>query len=504
LDLEGDLARLNLGGNLHLDNVQLRYGKQFAKPAKVPFSFSFNGTVLKQSSADIREFGLKLGTLNASGNARVDGLAQKLPSLSLHVVTNEFSTTDLLALLPGRLPPGAKIQGPAKLSADVSGTPASFKAAAKFSGQDLVITSSDTFKKPAGMPFEATFKGESVGNGERLNIESLLLVLGHIQTTVAGQSITQGQDARLALTVRTNDFPLDELSKLSPAAAGYQFSGPGHLDMKITNLQSAPMVDGVFTLHQLNVKSAQEQLQQAEARIHFATPNALAAPARLSLKTDGQLTAQHVHNDFYDGDMLKLVWGLTDVNPALDKISGTVQFNQGNGAMHHLDKLAGESSIAKVVLMPIQTMQKIQGQGLFKSIGLPALDNLVFSSIRGDYAFHAGVMDIRAFELLGHDLSMNTTGSISHLMSDRLLNLRNQVVLAKGSVSGGLGQALQDDQGRPTLKFTITGPSDHAQVVPDLKEAGQKVMQQLFKNVDTSDPNKALNDIGNNLKNLFK
>ncbi len=268
-----------MGGDLKLDTVQLRYGALFEKPAKTPFSFSFNGSVLKQSTADIHTWGLKLGSLSATGHARVDGLAQKLPTISLHVATNEFSTTDLLTLLPGALPPGVKVQGPAQVSADVTGTPASNQIVAKLSGNDLVIVSSDTFKKPAGMPFDVVFKGESVENGQRLNIEALTLTLGRSVFTLSGQYQTQGKDARLALALKSNEFPLDDLVKISPAAAGYQLSGPGHVEMKIGSLMSAPAVDGTVTLHQANLKSAEAQVQQMDARIHFVTPNALAPPS---------------------------------------------------------------------------------------------------------------------------------------------------------------------------------------------------------------------------------
>jgi len=503
IDLHGDLAHLDLGGNLHLDNVQLRYGKLFEKPAKAPFSFSFNGNVLKQSTADIHEWGLKLGTLSATGSARVDGLAQKLPSLSLHVVTNEFSTTDLLALLPGMLPPDVSVKGPMKIAADVTGTPASYKATAKVSGQDLIMASGDTFKKPAGMPFEITFNGESVSNGERLNIQSLLLELGRIQMTLSGQSIAQGKDARLTLALHTNDFPLDEVSKISPAAAGYQLSGPGHLDLKIGGFQSAPSIDGTLTLRQASVNSADLKIQPLDAKIHFVTPNTLAATARLTLKTDGQLTTPGIQQTYYSGNAIKLIWNLADLTQDQAHISGTAQFTQGAGVVRNAEQLVKEFKTTGIVLVPFEIIDKVQSMGLLKAGGIPALAGVPFDSLRGDYVFQPGTLQIHAFDLVGHDLSLSTTGSAGMGGTDPSLNLSNQVKLPAGS-GGGVGDLFRDDQGRPVIKFAVTGTQAHPSVKLDLGDAGKNAVKKLFQGVDTSNPNQAIQDIGNNLKNLFK
>ena len=509
LTLNGDLQNLNMGGNLHLDTVQLKYGSVFQKPSKTPFSFSFNGSVLKQSTALIRDWGLKLSSLNATGNARVEGLAQKLPALSLHLTTNEFSVPELLELSPGSLPPGTKIQGPARVTADVTGTPASAHLVAKINGDNLVISSSNTFKKPAGMPLELLFKGEAVQNGDRFNIESLNLNLGRIVTTLNGTYQAQGkEDARLALAVKTNDFPLDELPRLSPLAAGYQLSGPGRFDAHIGNLKSAPSIDGTLTLHQVNVKSAEDQVQQAEASIHFITPNALAPSPRLTLKSDGHVTAAHVHDTYYDGSALKLTWNLTDITEDLGKISGAAQFSQGPGALRNAEKLAAQSKTAKLVLQPIQVLQDLQKKGLLKQVGLPSMDNIAFSSIRGDYTFQLGQMTIKTFDLTGQDLSATSVGTIG-LAGARPLNLHNQIKLAKGAIGGTVGQIFQDDQGRPTFKFNVTGTADKPDVKFDLQEAGQKAVkqlgQELLKGVTgNGNASQNLEQIGNNLKNLFK
>ena len=454
--VNGTLQALNVDGDVNLDDVQLRYGTVFQKPTKTPLSSTFSMVVTKQNTADVKSFHVKLNTLTANGRARIDGLAQKVPTLSLHLATNAFSVPDLLKLLPGSLPPGITVKEPAQISADISGTPAS------------------------------------------LNINTLALTLGKLVATISGRYMTVGQDARLDLALKTNDFPLNEVAKMSSAAAGYQLTGPGHLDMKIGGLQSAPSVDGVMTVQNADIKGSDLQVQQLNTRIHFATPNALAPEAKLTLKTDGQLTTANVHQTYYDGKTIKLVWNLSGLTQDQSQMAGTAQFSQGAGSIRNAEQLVKQYKKTGIVLVPFEIIDKLQSSGLLKQGGVPALKGVPFDSLQGDYAFKPGTMEIHTFDLNGHDVSMHLAGSTGLVGNDPPLNLSNcQIILAQGLVGGTVGELFRDDQGRTVFKFSVTGTQAHPNVIPDLRDAGKKAIQkfgdQLFKG----------SKLGDSLKNIL-
>jgi hypothetical protein len=76
--------------------------------------------------------------------------------------------------------------------------------------------------------------------------------------------------------------------------------------------------------------------------------------------------------------------------------------------------------------------------------------------------------------------------------------------LAAGSIGGTLGNILQDENGRPTAKFLITGTMANPQVKLDLKETGQKAVQEvgkeIMKNKDVKD---AVDGLQKTFQNIF-
>ena len=80
------------------------------------------------------------------------------------------------------------------------------------------------------------------------------------------------------------------------------------------------------------------------------------------------------------------------------------------------------------------------------------------------------MMDIKTFDLSGQTLSINDLGTVG-LTGDRQMNMNVTMKLAAGSVGGSLGDILEkDENGRPLLKFSVTGPMANPKVKFDFKE----------------------------------
>jgi len=188
------------------------------------------------------------------------------------------------------------------------------------------------------------------------------------------------------------------------------------------------------------------------------------------------------------------------VTPDLAKVNGTASLKQGPGRILNVEKLAAGSRIGKIALSPLEVLAKLQQKGLFKEVNIPSLLAISFDSIVGDYVLRSGTMDIKTFDLNGRDLTVQDRGTVG-LSGVQPINMNVTIKLAPGSVGGTVGAIVNDENGRPTLKFTATGSVANPQVKLDIHEVGQKALQQagqeIMKNKDVQD---AVNNV---LKGIF-
>jgi hypothetical protein len=209
----------------------------------------------------------------------------------------------------------------------------------------------------------------------------------------------------------------------------------------------------------------------------YAAPGAAAPPAPPA-KITARLAVGKVTHAHYRAQEFDFRCALTEVTPDLGRVSGTAQLKQGAGHLLHLDKVAAASPTARLALLPLVTLQKIDRKGVLKKLGLPSLDAVPFDSIQGDYRLTNGVMDIRAFELSGKDLFLSTLGTVG-LAGDQSIDLKVLMRLAPGAVRGTLGQLIQDESGRPSLSFAATWSVADPRVRVETKEIGRKALKQV-------------------------
>jgi hypothetical protein len=136
-------------------------------------------------------------------------------------------------------------------------------------------------------------------------------------------------------------------------------------------------------------------------------------------------------------------------------------------------------------------------------VKLPSFQTVTFDSLVGDYVLRSGIMDIKTFDLNGKDLSVSNHGTVG-LAGAQPINVSVVLKLAAGSIGGTVGQIMNDENGRPTIKFAATGSVADPKVKMDIQEVQKKAIQQvgqeLLKNKDVQN---AVNDLQKNLKGLF-
>jgi len=200
-------------------------------------------------------------------------------------------------------------------------------------------------------------------------------------------------------------------------------------------------------------------------------------PAALPpLKTSGHLTIGKIKHELYQASNLDFKWNLTDVTPDLSRVGGSANLRQGKGLIQNAEKLANRSKVIRIALYPLITLQNLDKNGLLQSLHLPTLQSIPFDSIKGDYAMKSGLMNIQTFELAGHDLALQTHGTEA-LSGEQLLDLKVIMKLAAGAM-GSVGQLVQDENGRPTITFSVTGPSAHPSIKLALPDVEKKALQQ--------------------------
>jgi len=522
-----------------------------------------------------------LGALKASAHGEVQGATSTEPSINLHVETNDFPVSELAQWVPGAIPKTITLAGQARISADVSGTQMSSRIAAKLEAANMSIAMDAQFKKPAGVPLDASLIGEWVqppsamgtvpkgragtaprtGAAPTLTLQSLVANLGPIHLQGNG-SYHASANPQMSLNLKSNAWPVQEAAAWVPALAPYKPAGMVSMDVRASGSPSSPMANGTVSLQNVSAHYQQSDLTGISSIVNFTqqdvgipkltgklngsdfslkltahklntqpdinvesnialldldkllppspaaqTPTqgsdpmsalgltpaivwaaepAGAKPEFMPSKIVAHLSAGQIKHELYQAQNLDFKCNLTDLTPDLSRVNGTANLKQGAGKLNNVEKLASVSKTARIALEPIVVIQRLDKDGLLQKMGVPSLQSIPFDSIMGDYVMRSGIMTIRNFALAGHDLNLQTNGTAG-LAGDQLLDLKVVIKLAAGLIRGAVGDILQDENGRATLPFSVTGPASHPTVVPDLREAGQRALQKfggdLLKNL---------------------
>ncbi|MBI3292576.1 MAG: hypothetical protein HYZ73_07190, partial [Elusimicrobia bacterium] len=439
---KGTANNLNASGTLDLTPLDLQYADLFHKPAaslcRLDYDVTYGvtghgsspGTHPPQQTVSLQPVVFHLGEAEFTVNGTVQDLAGK-QTLALQVTTNRFPLAGV-ASLSGMVKP-YQPEGRAALSVVMSGT----ATAPRYKGQ---------------------LELENVGaQYERSKLAGVRAKVQFTDDSVAMPSLTGTLDG--------------EPIQLAFSAAHFQ-----RPDVKL---------DG--TIAQLDLGKV---LPPGKAASSPATPPGPTAPAQPpasafpTLSSSGKLTLRKVIHPNFDGETITLAWRLTDITPQLNKLSGTVTLNAGAGKLTNLTSLVNSSTLAKVVLLPITFLQKLESLGLMK-FGLPSFMDITYQSITGDYVATNGVVTVKTFRIDSSQLAVATQGTID--LAKNQVDLKVISKLPTGTVLSALTQFVTDSEGRPTLPLIVKGSLSSPSVRPDVKTVTTGVVQgvgrELLKRV---------------------
>jgi len=459
-DLSGDQKAMNFSARLDGTAAQIKYASAFIKPVKTSLVVSAAGVLRNLAELDIQNLKIVLNTFNLSGHGKIPNLKATAPAVVFHVESNAFAIEDLLVYAPGALPQGLTLQGKNQLSADISGTSASAQFAAKWDGTDLTITKADQFTKSPGQVLNFSIIGQTAGPNKIIikNFTGKLL-----SNPIAGSGTyeTKGTQAIVALEAKGTNWSMPDLAKVSPLLAPYHPTGTLSFDLRANGPTAAPQA---------------------------------------VVQTQGDVAMADIKQENYEGKNLQLKWNLTQVTQDLSKVGGTASLKQGPGKIMNVDKLAAGSRAGKIALAPLDALSKLQQKGLLNQVNLPSLQSIPFDSIVGEDVLNSGIVTVKTFTLNGQALSIQDHGTVG-LAGAQPLNMNVVMQLAPGSVGGTLGGLINDENGRPTLKFNVTGSVANPQVKLDVQEAGKRAVQQAGQQI-LKNPN-VQNAVDGLLKGIF-
>jgi autotransporter translocation and assembly factor TamB len=380
---------------------------------------------------NLQAIGASIGNIELNGTGSMASAPAAEPAkFQLALKSNTFSLQDLSKLVP---PAAAyKLNGSAQLDLKASGTAAAPQAHGSLTLQNasLHYEQSDL----TGISTAMTFTQQDV---------SIPKLTGKLN----------GSDIALTLTGHRMDT---------------------HPDLN---------VEASVTELDLNKLLAAPAAPPAAFRQTGMAGTAWAAPAPAAstpMDVNGHITVGRIKHEFYNAQNLDFKCDLKNVTPDLGQIAGTADLKQGPGKLEELEKLVSTSKGARIALMPLNILQKLDKRGVLHSIGLPPLDTIPFNNIVGNYVLHSGMMDIKAFDLNGSDISINTLGTVG-LAGDQLLNMVVTTHVRPGIVRGTVGKIFSDETGRITLAFSVKGTMANPDVKPDLSKSAQKAVGQILK-----------------------
>jgi hypothetical protein len=469
MDLSGTTSLMHVAAKWRGTDLAIAKMNQFDKPAGVLLEASLIGDLANQQTLTMSSVVARLASLEAKGDGsyRIAGAG----SFVLSLKTNAWKIQDLAALVPSLEPYQAA--GVASVDLRASGSP----TAPAVNGVLTLQNVSARYERSAltHIAGSITFTQQDAATprltGQLNGSDFTLKLIGHRLTTQP--------DLNVDATVSALD--LDKL--LPPVKNTPTASGPRAV---IASEAKQSVVAPEMTDRHGPLVCSWEKvggLAMTFSAFAFVAPAYAAAPPTSAsalgpMKILAHLAVGNIKHEFYQAQNLDFHCNLTDVTPDLSRVSGTADLKQGAGKLQNLEKLAALSKGARIALLPLTTLQKIDKQGLLKSVGLPSLQSLTFSGIRGDYTLRSGTMDVQNFELLGQQLYLQAKGTVG-LAGAQPLAMRVTMKLVAGLIGGSLGQIMRDESGRATLDYSVTGSVSDPHVRLEMQDVGRRAVQQL-------------------------
>ena len=222
------------------------------------------------------------------------------------------------------------------------------------------------------------------------------------------------------------------------------------------------------------------QGQQPLPRAASATPAPAIAAAREKpasqgppMKTSGKIEVEKILYHKLRAKNAVLTWDLRGITPDLRGLSGRATMEVGGGSFEAEENADRRSPFMTALLIPLTVLKQIGRLGGALHV-LPPFDKLVFSEIKGDYAFARGLMTIRDFRMKS-PLADVTAGGVVDLPAQKL-NLQVAIALpGLAPIGVDVGGTFSDPKPRLRLNQAVTDS------VRKLAQPAMKLLQGLFK-----------------------
>jgi len=162
------------------------------------------------------------------------------PHWDLDLKSEGLNPDSLLRLFPmfvQSVPPDLRLEGPAEVTMQSSGSTEKMRFAARVDMNNMGILYQDVFRKSAGIPLSLECKGEK--EGSRYKLEDLSLVLHQLALNVSGEVVTE-KTTRFGLLAQTRPVSLKGWGGLVPMLEPYHLDGSFFLRSSLRgNLEDA-------------------------------------------------------------------------------------------------------------------------------------------------------------------------------------------------------------------------------------------------------------------------
>lgn len=263
---------------------------------------------------------------------------------------------------------------------------------------------------------------------------------------------------------------------------------PMQFRLNATRLTKRPRVDADIRVDRLNLAKL---IPSGPQKTHLPRPfywapfpastaHAAEASPPLLFDTKGTFRAAAIDHPDYAGNNLRLEWDLTSASSDFAQMNGHVTLRQDNGSINNVRTLMSQSRAARVLLMPIDLLQKLNASS-GDELKVPALERLAFNTLSGDYVITNGVAAVQTMTLDAAALNAKMAGTID-LARNQAVDLRASITARSDQFQGIVGAALAAIGTTHTLDLTIRGTSTDPKISFDknvLKKKAADLLQKL-------------------------
>lgn len=310
---------------------------------------------------------------------------------------------------------------------------------------------------------------------DEVKVTALRVVVGKNDLEVSGKAVgLRSRKPVAALLLKCRSFVLEELTQLSPQTRDLKLAGSGFFALGVTGRPDKPVLEGKlqfrglgatvgglklsdftgtakFDERRIDVPRLKGKVEEGDLEMDLTvkdystdepdidvvasltqfdlgkfmaakaalakSPEAKKEESRLSLSARRRFAVGRLIHPNAEARDVEVVWELTGITPDLKRIGGSAKLYSKGGKFTSLGKMATQSKVVKVLLLPFMIFQKIGSIGGIRLF--PDFNDVSYTELAGDYAFKDGVMTLQDSHLYSGAGNVTARGTID-LPAERL------------------------------------------------------------------------------------